>query len=220
MNNKIIVLGGIGNGTVIARAIEDAVSKGLTDHEFCGFLNDRQPAGSLIEDFPVLGNLADVGNFIKEDYKFINTIYKIEGQEERIRLFESLNIPELSLLSFIHPASYVASGVKIGAGTVIMPNVSVSSGVRIGKCCLLMTGVTVGHNDTIYDHCHLAAQACLGSYVELGRGVHIGLNATVREYLHLGDYSALGMGSVLLNNINKKEIWVGNPARLLRKSDV
>jgi acetyltransferase-like isoleucine patch superfamily enzyme len=62
-------------------------------------------------------------------------------------------------------------------------------------------------------------QSCLSSFVCLDDGVHIGLNATVREGLRLGACSTLGMGSVLLKDMANHEVWVGNPARFLRKAD-
>ena len=174
--------------------------------------------GELIAGLPVLGPLSDIQLFLEQGYKFIYTIYRIDGQRKRINLFRNLNIPVESLFTFIHYKAYVAPTVKIGHGVAIMPHVSISSEVVIGDCCLLMVNSTVGHNSVLASHCHLAAQSCLSSHVQLEEGVHIGLNATVREYLVLKKYSSLGMGSVLLNNIDEGEIWAGNPARFLRRS--
>jgi len=214
---KVIILGGLGNGSVIANAILDANQRGFRDYEFAGYLNDRIEKGESIEGFPVLGKLADVHKFINDGFYFINTIYRIEGQKERIQLFESLQIPESRLATFIHPTAYIAPNVKIGKGTVVMPNVSISSGTNIGKCCLIMVGATIGHNNEIGNYCHFAAQSCTSSFVKIEEGVHLGLNSTVREKLIIGKYSTLGMGSVLLKNMGKDEIWVGNPARFIRK---
>ncbi|RLC50864.1 MAG: hypothetical protein DRZ79_03715 [Candidatus Cloacimonadota bacterium] len=216
---KIIILGGLGNGSVIANAILDANKKGFSEWTFAGYLNDRIPKGELIEEFPVLGKLSDTDNFVADGFYFINTIYRIDGQKERIKLFENLKIPERQLATFIHPSAYVAPNVEIGKGSVIMPQVSVSSGVKIGKCCLVMVNASIGHNSKIGNYCHLAAQSCISSFVELETGVHIGLNATVRENIIIKKYSSLGMGSVLLQNIGEKEIWAGNPARFLRKAN-
>ena len=82
----------------------------------------------------------------------------------------------------------------------------------------MMVGATMGHDNVVGDFCHIAAQACVGSYLKIGKGVHIGLNATVRENLTIGDYATLGMGAVLTKNIGESEIWAGNPARFLRKA--
>ena len=217
MQKKIIILGGLGNGTVIANAVKDANLRGYTEWQFAGFLNDRTE--EQIEGFPVLGKLINVQTFIDSGFFFINTIYRVDGQEDRIQLFEKLKILDESLATFVHPLAYIAPNVKIGNGSVVMPNVSISPGTSIGKCCLIMVGATIGHNNIIEDHCHFAAQSCTSSFVQIDTGVHIGLNATVRENIIIGKHSTLGMGSVLLNNIGQEEIWAGNPAGFIRKTN-
>jgi acetyltransferase EpsM len=218
MNENIIIIGGSGNGSVIADAITDARLQHSSNARVCGFLNDRLAKGDQIAGYPVLGSLTDVQLFLKQGFRFIFTIYRIDGQKERIDIFKSLNIPQEALFTFIHPMAYVAPSAKVGLGTVLMPQVSVSSEAVIGDGCLLMVNSSVGHNTVLNAHCHLAAQSCLSSHVLLEEGVHIALNATVREDLVIKKYSTLGMGSVLLNNIGEKEIWAGNPARFLRIS--
>lgn len=218
MNENIIIIGGEGNGSVIADAVTDARLRGSTSARIYGFLNDRMKKGDMIAGYPVLGSLADVQFYFKQDCRFVYAIYRIDGQKERIELFRSLNIPMESLFTFIHPLAYVAPSAKIGRGVIIMPQVSVSSEAIIGDCCFLMVNSSVGHNTVIASHCHLAAQCCLSSHVLLEEGVHIGLNATVREHLTLKKYSTLGMGSVLLNDISEQDIWAGNPAKFLRKA--
>lgn len=215
---KVLILGGLGNGSVIANAIIDANKRGNDDIQFEGYLNDRFSIGEKIDGLPVVGNLNDFKKFLENDYYFINSILRIDGQKERINLFENLNIPEKRLAIFIHPLTYVAPDVKIGPGCVIMPNVSVSSGTVFGKSCIVMVGATIGHNNKIGNYCHFAAQCCVGAYMDIKDGVHIGLNATTRENLVIGKNATLGMGSVLTKNIGEDEIWVGNPAKFLRKA--
>jgi acetyltransferase EpsM len=219
MWKKVIILGGLGNGSVIANAIVDANKRGDTEWEFSGYLNDRIDIGGSIEGFPVLGKLNDCVKFAENGYFFINTIFRIDGQQERVDLFESFHIPDKKLASFIHPLTYIAPNVQLGAGTVVMPNVSISSGTSFGKGCLIMVGATIGHNNKIGKYCHFAAQCCLGAYMNIGDGVHIGLNATTRENTTIGKNATLGMGSVLTKDIGENEIWVGNPAKFLRKAE-
>jgi len=83
----------------------------------------------------------------------------------------------------------------------------------------MMANSTSGHNNQIGNHCHFAPQACLGSKLNISNGVYIGLNASIRENIKIGAYSVLGMGSVLLKNMGEAEIWVGNPARFIRKAE-
>jgi sugar O-acyltransferase (sialic acid O-acetyltransferase NeuD family) len=218
MTKKVIILGGIGNGSVIANAIIDANKRGDNTWQVEGYINDRITIGEKIEDLPVLGKTNEIKSFIDKDYYFINTIFRIDGQQERINLFESFGIPVEKLATFIHPLSYIAPNVKLGHGSVIMPNVSISSGTSFDLSCLIMVGATIGHDNKVGKYCHFAAQCCVGAYTNIKDGVHIGLNATTRENITIGQNSTLGMGSVLTKDIGDNEIWVGNPARFLRKA--
>ncbi len=213
---KVLILGGLGNGSIIAHAIADANKRGYSDLVCAGFVNDRDKV-TEIEGFPILGGLSDIPSLLKEDYYFINTIFKIGGQKERIELFENLQIPDERLAIFVHPLAYVAPRVELSPGCVVLANASISPSNKFGKCCRVMVGATIGHNCTFDDYCFFAANSCVGSYLEFGRGVNIGLNACVREYIQIDDFGTAAMGAVVLNNISKGEIWAGNPAKLLKK---
>lgn len=219
MRKKIIILGGLGNGSVIANAIVDANNRGYKEWEFVGYLNDRKEIGEEIQGFPVLGKLNDVIHFVEEGFYFVNTIYRIDGQKDRIDMFEKLEIPMDRLATFVHPMTYIAPNVKLGPGTVIMPNVSISSGAILGKGCLIMVAATIGHDTILGEYCHVAAQACVGAYLNIGCGVHIGLNSTIRENISIGQNATVGMGAVLTKDVGENEIWVGNPAKFLRYAD-
>jgi acetyltransferase EpsM len=218
-NKKVLILGGMGTAGTIGNAIYDARQRGNDEWEFCGYLNDREEPGTLIENFPVMGKLGDIPGFLDQGYYFINTIYRIDGQRERIALFESLGIPDARLATFIHPMAYVSPNVVLGPGTVVCPNSSIAPGTKLGRCCLVMPNVYVGHNDVIGDHCHFASQACVGSYLTVGSGVHVGFNATIRENLTVGEYAAIGMGAVQTKNVGDREIWAGNPAKFIRMAE-
>ena len=219
MSRKVVILGGSGNATVVAAAIEHARRMGATDLEVAGFLNDREPVGKYLDLFPVIGQVVDAPRLLNEGYWFINTILRIDGNHERIAMFESLNIPDDRLATFVHPMAYVAPSVQLGPGCIVMPNVSMSPASKLGKGCLMMAGSMMGHDNEVGDFCHIAAQAAVGSYLKIGKGVHIGLNATIREFLSIGDYATLGAGAVLTKNLPSNEIWIGNPAKFLRYAD-
>jgi len=164
---KVLILGGLGNATVIAHAIVDANQRGYKELSCVGLVNDRDGVKD-IEGFPILGGLKDISRLIDDGYYFINTIFKIGGQRERLTLFKNINIPDNRLATFIHPMAYVAPTVKLGNGCVIMPNVSISPGTILGKGCRVMVGSTIGHNNIIGDYCFFAANSCTGAFLKLG----------------------------------------------------
>jgi sugar O-acyltransferase (sialic acid O-acetyltransferase NeuD family) len=219
VSKRILILGGHGNGAVIASAIADANDRGDDEWIVAGYLNDRMEPGEDIHGHPVLGKTGEIGEYVRKGYYAINTILRIDGQQERIDMFESFALPDKSLATVVHPTAYVAPTVELGPGVVIMPKVTVSPGVVFGKGCLIMVAATIGHDSRLGKYCHVAAQACVGARVKLGDGVHIGMNATVGENITIGTNAALGMGAVLTKDVGHGEVWVGNPAKFLRKAE-
>jgi sugar O-acyltransferase (sialic acid O-acetyltransferase NeuD family) len=154
--------------------------------------------------------------FIDAGYYFVYTLYKFDYQIERIALFDSLNIPDNRLVTFVHPTAYVAHNVELSPGCIIMPNVSITSKTKLGKSCCVRPGTTIGHNNDIGDHTSITAGASIGSCINIGKGAFIGLKSCVREYTHIGEYSMVGMGAVVVKDIGEGELWAGNPAKFLR----
>jgi len=214
--DKVIVIGGPGPAVSVGNAIMHAAKNFGSKVELAGILNDNAGVDD-INGIPVLGVLSTAEKFASEGYKFIFTIYKIGGQPERIRLFNSLGVPESNFFTFVHPLAYVAPGVQLGAGSVVMPNACVSHNTKIGVGSLIMSNAYIGHDTSIGNHCFIAAAACIGSYVTIDDGVWIGFNTTVRGRQQIGKFAAAGIGSVVVSDIPEEEIWIGNPARFHKK---
>lgn len=212
---KVIIFGGIGAASTIGVAIADANREGYDKYIMSGYLNDLENIDQ-IDGFPVLGGKKDIQRLLEEGYYFINTVYKIDGQKDRKKLFESLQIPIERLATFISPRAYVASNVKLSSGCVIMPNASISSGVKMGICCRVMSGALVGHDNEIGDHSFFAANSCVGSHLYIGDFAYFGLNCTVGGKLRIGNYSVVGMGSVVTKDVEDYAVVMGNPAKFAR----
>ena len=53
--------------------------------------------------------------------------------------------------------------------------------------------------------------------VKIGDNVWIGMNSCILPGVEIGNNSIIGSGSVVTKNIPENEIWVGNPAKFIRK---
>lgn len=218
---KVIIIGGLGSGTVIAQAIKDANNKGDMSVVVDGFMSHDKEVGELIEGIPVVVKQSkeNIVRLFHEGYKFVFALHRMDGGEKFISLFEELGLKPEMMATFIHPNTYVAPNVIVKPGAMILPFVMISAGAVIGENSLIMTGATIGHNTELAGFTHVASQAVVGAYIKTSVGTHIGLNATIREYLTIGKHSTIGMGAVLTKNVGDHEMWVGNPAHFLRYSE-
>lgn len=51
----------------------------------------------------------------------------------------------------------------------------------------------------------------------IGNDVWIGQGAFIKAGVHIGTGAVIGMGAVVTHDVEPYKIWVGNPARLIRK---
>ena len=214
MAKKIIIIGGVGNGTVVASTVEDVIQDG-GDWELLGYLNDFEPEGSLINGCPVLGKVPDVSRFNAKDCYFIYTLVTVKKASERIQKLLALELPLERFATIVHPTATVSRYVKLGYGVVLMPGVVISPNVTIGNHTQLYGNSFVGHDTTIGDYCFIANCASVGGRVVVEDGVHIGSNASVIEKVTIGSWSLVGLGSVVLKDVPPFAKVVGNPARII-----
>ena len=221
MEQKVIIIGGVGSGTVIAQAINEANNRGDMTLVVHGFMSHDKEVGELIEGIPVVVKQSPE-NILKcyhEGFKFIFALHRMDGGEFFTNMYNELGLKLEMMATFIHPTAYIAPNVKVMEGCVIMQYVMISAGTTIGNNTLIMGGATIGHNTNIGVFNHIASQAVVGSHIETAIGVHFGLNCTVREYLKIGKYSTIGMGAVQTKDVGTHEMWAGVPAKLLRKAN-
>ena len=73
----------------------------------------------------------------------------------------------------------------------------------------------LAHDSIIQDYCTLTAHSIIGARVVVDEGAHIGVNASIREDVKIGKYAIIGMGAVVINDVNSFEVVAGNPAKSL-----
>lgn len=214
---KLVILGGRGIGMIAASVAQD-----LGYYEVLGFLNDVVPIGETVgvyKKHKVIGTSKDVSKFLKDDdvYFFIGYI-GMKSEKEVFDKISNLQIPRERFATLIHPTAIIPRGYcKIGYGVLISPLAQLSPDTTIEDNCILLPNSFLGHDSTMKRFSHITANSVVGGNVTLGRGAHVGTNATIRENINIGDFAIIGSGSVVLNDIPENSIYVGNPAKLLKK---
>jgi len=124
-------------------------------------------------------------------------------------------------------------GCEIGEGTFIGPFVEIQRDVKIGRACKIQSHAFICELVEIGDHCFISHGAKfvndlfqtggpaggrrdLWKKTRIGNHVSIGTNATILP-VNICDRVVVGAGAVVTRDIVEPGVYIGNPARLLRK---
>lgn len=217
MNKKVIIIGGEGNGGVIASCIEDNRER-FNDYEWelVGFLNDFEK-GKKINGYPVLGGTDEIDNFLKEDYYFVYAIHMIGRNVKSEEVFMKMNIPIQRFAVIVHKTAFVAKNAVLEPGVFVMSNSYIGPAAKIGYCTLVMANALIGHNTTVGPLCHFSVGSITSSYITIGKVSDVTLGARVLEKRNIGNYAVAGANSLITKDIPDYEIHVGSPAKFLKK---
>ena len=216
MNKKVIIIGGEGNGGVIASCIEDNRER-FNDKEWIveGFVNDYETS---VRGYPVLARTDDIQKLLQnEEYFFMWGIHMIGRNILTEKVFRKVNIPSDRFATIVHKSAFIGSNVILEPGAFVMANCYIGSNTYIGQCSMLMANSLVGHDTNIGPLCHLSLGSITGSYITIGKCSDVCLGAKVREKTLIGDFAVAGSGSLVIHNIPDFEIHVGVPAKFLKK---
>ena len=200
----LLIVGAGGFGREAAEAVA-AVNDDKPAYELLGFLDDNpDAAGTEVDGIPVLGPISSVA-----DHPGASVIVSTGHPGfyfSRRRIVERLGLPAERYATIIHPLASIGRSVEVGGGTVFLAGAVATAGVRIGAHVAVMPGAVFTHDDVVGDY------ATFGAY--------IGSGALIRESLSVGPWALVGLGSVVLEDIPAAEVWVGAPARRLRKVEL
>ncbi|GGP44982.1 NeuD/PglB/VioB family sugar acetyltransferase [Shewanella saliphila] len=208
---RVVIIGGAGNGAVLAQIIMDMQRAG-NEIELEGFLNDSHSQGELLFHWPVLGKPKQWRE-LDEDILFVFALLSVGKMRQRADLLKSLAIPPSRMATLIHPSAMIGFDSQIGTGSVICSNVSIQPQVTIGQNVLVRAGANIGHDVQVSDYVDIGPNVCLCGYSCVLEGVHVAANSVVRDGLTLGAFSVIGAGSALLKDAAEGTTWLGNPAR-------
>lgn len=125
----------------------------------------------------------------------------------------------------------VFPGAKIGDNCNICANVLIENDVSVGNNVTIKSGVQLWDGITVEDDVFIGPNATFTNDLYphsknpdwemkrtvVKRGASIGANATILCGITIGEDAMIGAGSVVTKNVGAGELWIGNPARLMRK---
>lgn len=210
---KIVIIGGRGNGTVIASTIEDCKNIGQ-NIECVGFLNDNEVE---INGYPVLGGIKNQDwEKLNQEFLFVYAMTNVKQASERYQMLNDLNIPIDRFATVIHPLAVVSDKAYLGKGVVLMPFTVVSPNAKIGNHSQMYAQSFIGHDSELKEMVFVANNASIGGRIVIHNGAHIGSNCSILERLVIGEFSVIGLSSNVLEDVDSYSVYVGNPAKKIK----
>ena len=127
--------------------------------------------------------------------------------------------PHLEYPNIIHPTSIISKYSKIGQGNLLMPYSVVNAFATIGDHCIVNTSAIVEHDCTVGNFCHVSVKSVMTGACSIGDGVFLGAGSTMRDGMSVGEWTTVGCGSAVVKNLEPNSVYVGCPAKLLRKNN-
>jgi acetyltransferase-like isoleucine patch superfamily enzyme len=148
-------------------------------------------------------------------------------EEQHSKIF---NVEFGENVKLIHPVNIY--GAKIGENTFIGPFIEIQKNVKIGKSCKIQSHTFICELVEIGDNCFIGhgvmfvndlftngmpanGDKNLWKETHIGNNVSIGSNATILP-VRICEGTVIGAGAVVVKDITRKGIYVGNPAKLIR----
>lgn len=114
--------------------------------------------------------------------------------------------------------------VNVGEGAVFCAYTMATGDAVIGRHFHANIYSYIAHDCRIGDFVTFAPRVSCNGRVEIGDYAYIGTGAMLRQGTHerplrIGEGAVIGMGAVVINDVEPGDVVVGNPARVLRSSD-
>lgn len=111
----------------------------------------------------------------------------------------------------------IKNNVEIGNNTCIdravIGSTIIDNNVKIDNLVHIAHGVVVNENTVVI------ANAMIGGSTVIGKNCWIAPSGTVINKINIGDNSLVGIGAVVIRNVDKNVVVVGNPAKVLNTSN-
>jgi sugar O-acyltransferase (sialic acid O-acetyltransferase NeuD family) len=196
---------GVGPHALEMRDIVDRINAAEPTWNLLGFAtDDESKVGQVLDDCPVLRT-----QHALEVYPTAHVVPEYEWPRKE-------QLPRHRLATLIDPSVFISRTASVGLGCVIYPHCYIGSRARIGDFLFCLAGSVINHNDIIEDLVTITSGVVIAGDVHVETNCYLGQSCSIREQLKIGGGSLIGMGSIVVRDVDPNSVMVGNPARRLR----
>jgi sugar O-acyltransferase (sialic acid O-acetyltransferase NeuD family) len=212
-----LIIGGAGGASREIAWMVEEINRLEPRWNLLGFLDDDpEKQDLLVHGYPVLGPLSAAPMY-SSSY-FIVGIASYRNRMGRRNAVERMELSPDRFATLIHPSVWISRHARVGVGTAILANVVIAPDAVIGSQVLVSTHSTIGHDSVLEDFVTLAAQVNISGGAYVGPYSYLGARSVLRDGIRVGAGALVGIGSVVVNDVEPGVTVFGNPARPLPKT--
>jgi sugar O-acyltransferase (sialic acid O-acetyltransferase NeuD family) len=161
-------------------------------HEFLGFVDDVGPkAPGVVGAYPEVVRRYPpgdgIGMAIAIGYNHLEARHAAWVRARK----DGYQTPVLA-----HRSAMVASGAKVGEGSILMAGANVDVFTELGEICVLWPGAIVSHDCKVGANCFLSPGAIVCGFVTIGTSCFLGAGSVIVDHRNLPSGAFVKAGAV------------------------
>ena len=210
MKESILIYGAGGLGKEVLSLVRT-----LDQFEPVGFIDDSVRKGTVVKGIKVLGGV----DFLNSYSPPVNMVLAVGDPSTKAMLVRMIDPSRVYFPVLIHPSVIIQEegAISIAGGSIITAGCILTTDISIGAHVLINLNTTIGHDATIGDFSSIMPGTNVAGGVKIDQGVLVGSGTSIMNGLHVGAFSKVGMGSVVIRNVDPETTVAGVPAKVLTK---
>lgn len=211
MPKNLVIVGGGEHAQVVAEAAQSRPEL----WRLKGFV-DCDPSARIrnIPELPHLGSDEALGHLpADEEWWAVLGIGGLTRPSLRSQIVNSLIGCEIRWASISHSAAYISPTATQREGSVVMAGAILNANATLGAHCLVNTGAVIEHDVQIGDFTLVSPGVVIGGGTAVEEHCLIGLGANIRDHVRIGRGATVGMGAVVVKDVEPGARVMGVPAR-------
>lgn len=164
-------------------------------------------------DLPVVPYDELVDKYSPEQYDML--MVRGNGKPQVFQqLYERLHDGPYKLINYISPKSFTDSDLVMGDNNIVYAGADLGYGGVMGSCNVIRQQVYLGHEFNIGSFNTFRPGCKVGGMLRMGNHNEISLASVVRDGITIGDECVVGMGAVVVKNVDSYCTVMGVPAKV------
>ena len=188
-------------------------------YDIVAFLDDdTSKIGETLNGLPVVAGIMD---FARLREMGVEAVFCPMGDNKlRLKYLRNCQKEGFQTPGFIHKSVIIPDDIRIGQGVYILPGSIIMPFVEIRDFAMISMGVKVAHHTILREASFLSTGVNLGASIDFGQCAFAGIGSIITTGIsRVGNYATIGAGAVIIRDVADHAVVVGNPGRVLDKSN-